>query len=648
MNMERTKLQIKMLSCCFFVGGLLLAGCSTDDSIDVGEVDTLLGVGTDGFSIPAGGSEPISIINLFKIDDSDCIDTIPGGDYQFFKKGDDIDATNVKIDPVSISLDNNNINEIEFIIPIVSQYISNNSRGTRNVKRIAGEPISFKQSITTFDFSQSNLTGAIRKILKAEVDPIPFSLKETFSDGLKDILTEFQDMELELPAFFEIENNKILIRNGASWIERPIVDGKISLNGIKTAYPLELKGNIVSVDFNKPEQSSSDGKKQVLKFKPSNDYKKDLAEVIINGFVHINVTYDEDKLTFDPSVISDVIAKLSGKTDADFKINSAFTIGKPGNPKMELRDVEGRFYPNIDLNIDPIDIKDIPDFLTKDGVEIDLEDILLTLDVKSTLPIAGKVDAKLTPYVNGVVKEPIMVNNIKINSNAESKVLISRKDNTSKAGYTDYHWSADPDGSGDVGNLLTNIPNKIEFHCEAVADSNVVSTIYLNREYSIKPSYDIKAPLALKGKSCIVYDDSTNDWNKDLKDNDIDLDGETYLMIEGEVVNNTPLDLSFNAPTPLGVGGSIISTVKVQIVDGNGNEIPSLEIISQQTNKLRLKLSTTGNGLKELDGVSYAVKAKAAASGAVTTLNGRTHTIQIKDIVGTLKGKIVIDPDKKD
>ena len=40
MNMERTKFQIKMLSCCFFAGGLLLAGCSTDDSIDVGEVDT--------------------------------------------------------------------------------------------------------------------------------------------------------------------------------------------------------------------------------------------------------------------------------------------------------------------------------------------------------------------------------------------------------------------------------------------------------------------------------------------------------------------------------------------------------------------------------------------------------------------------------
>ena len=49
----------KMLSCCFLVaGGLMMAGCSTDDGIDVGEVDTLLGVGTNGFTIPGGGSDP--------------------------------------------------------------------------------------------------------------------------------------------------------------------------------------------------------------------------------------------------------------------------------------------------------------------------------------------------------------------------------------------------------------------------------------------------------------------------------------------------------------------------------------------------------------------------------------------------------------
>ena len=200
--MELKKMQIKMLSCCFLAGGLTLAGCSTDDSIDVGEVDTTIGIGTDGFSIPAGHSDSISLINLFKIEDSDCIDTIQGGDYQFFKKGDDIDATNVKIDPVSIDLNNENIQSIEFTIPIVSQY-TNGSRSIRNSRR-ASSDITFEQSISTFDFTESNLTGSIRQLVKAEIVPVPFTLKETFSNSLKEILTQFKGISLELPNYFDI------------------------------------------------------------------------------------------------------------------------------------------------------------------------------------------------------------------------------------------------------------------------------------------------------------------------------------------------------------------------------------------------------------------------------------------------------------
>ena len=44
----KTKM-MKMLSCCFLVaGGLMMAGCSTDDDIDVSKVDTMIGVGTNG------------------------------------------------------------------------------------------------------------------------------------------------------------------------------------------------------------------------------------------------------------------------------------------------------------------------------------------------------------------------------------------------------------------------------------------------------------------------------------------------------------------------------------------------------------------------------------------------------------------------
>jgi hypothetical protein len=81
-------------------------------------------------------------------------------------------------------------------------------------------------------------------------------------------------------------------------------------------------------------------------------------------------------------------------------------------------------------------------------------------------------------------------------------VLISREDNrTKKSGYTLYRWSGDTEGSGDIGTLLTNIPDEIEFEIDAHAKDGEEVTIELGKEYTLKPKYFIEAPLALRSGS---------------------------------------------------------------------------------------------------------------------------------------------------
>ena len=618
---------MKMLSCCFLIaGGMMMAGCSTDDDIDVGEVDTLLGVGTNGFTIPGGGSDPIQLINIFKINDSDCIDTINGGNYRFFKNDDGIDATDVKIDPVTVDLDANKIQTYRFVVPIQSTH------GSRDVN-LRRATQTFSKTITTFDFTESNLTGAIRQLKTAEVAPVPFKLTETFSAALVSALEEFSDLDLEMPDFFGIKDNKVRVKNGGSWSEVPIVDGVIHLTGIATNANLELEGYISSMDFTKAPKTH-DGNIQELNFNASSNFKEDKAKVVIKGLVLIEVKYDESKLS--QTAIEQLIN--IGKTDTDFFIDSEFRLGLESEykPKMEFRDVEGRFFPDIDLSIDPVKIKDIPDFLTKDGVKIDLADLFLELGVKSTMPLPGTVDVKMTPIIKKSKKAAITVSGIKIKQEANSKILISRKDNSSKSGYTDYHWSVKEDGSDDIGKLLTNIPDEIEFICDAKADSSNYYKVYLNKKYSIKPTYFIEAPLSLNSGSCIVYDDSTDDWNKDLNDNDVDLDGNTTLTVEGEIINNTPLVLEIEKPTPRGVGDADISS----IVNVNMSKI---SVSPNSSSKISMVVTTTGDGLKKLDGIKYSVYAKS--NGNTTPLNGRKHTIQIKDMKATLNGKITINLD---
>ena len=615
----------KMLSCCFLVaGGLMMAGCSTDDGIDVGEVDTLLGVGTNGFTIPGGGSDPIQLINIFKIDDSDCIDTIFGGNYRFYKDDDGIDATDVKIDPVSVDLDASKIQTYKFVVPIASTH---NAREV-NMRRAV---YNFNKTITTFDFTENNLTGAIRELQNAEIDPVPFKLTEQFSNALANALGKFTDLDLELPDFFSFENNEVRVKmNGEGEVSMPVTNGKIHITDIKTGSDLIITGNIVAMDFTKAKKTFGTDI-QELKFNAAANFKQDLAQVIIKGLVFIDVKYDENDLA------DDIITQIIGKSDDDFYISSVFTLGEGYKPKMEFRDVTGRFFPDIDLSIDPVKITDIPDFLTKDGVNIDLADLFLELGVTSTMPLPGTVSVKMTPIIDKYKKASIVVNGIKINQNSKSKVLISRKDNrASKSGYTDYHWKGDAEGSGDIGNLLTNIPDEIEFDCDAKADSANFYKVYLNKNYSIQPTYFIEAPLSLNDGSCIVYDDSTDDWNKDLNDNDVDLDGTSTLTIEGEIINNTPLVLEIDKPTPMGVGGTDISS----IVNINMTKV---SVSPNTSSKITMVVTTTGDGLKKLDGIKYSVYAKS--NGDTTPLNGRKHTIQIKGMKATLNGKITINLD---
>ena len=101
--MELKKMQIKMLSCCFLAGGLTLAGCSTDDSIDVGEVDTTIGVKLNNFTVPLGQAEKITLGDVLDLKDDDCISTTANGDYEFFKQGDAADPAHPQVDIINVS-----------------------------------------------------------------------------------------------------------------------------------------------------------------------------------------------------------------------------------------------------------------------------------------------------------------------------------------------------------------------------------------------------------------------------------------------------------------------------------------------------------------------------------------------------------------
>lgn len=640
-----------LLPCCLLAGGLGLAGCSTDNDIDLGEIDKTIGIGTQGFEIPVGSTNMIPLVDLLKIDDSDCIDTLSNGDYRFYKKDTGINPTNVKVNPVSVDLPANDshINNIDFIIPHTA-FIP--PATARSMKR--AETNQLTKTITAFNFDQNDLTGDIVKLIETTTELVPFNLVINFSDDLKGVLIKFKGLELDLPKFLEFEGGKLTYNNGSGNKIIDVSTGRLSIPNITTNAPLVLSGNVKGMDFTTADETKTDGENTYyrnLKYIRTAVGDGYTGSVDMDGFIDIFLDLDlsPENVKVDLTDVA-VLAELPNK---EFVIKSHFELGSASVPAIVLKEVKGQFDPDIDLKIEPVQITSIPEFLTKDGVTLDFDDLWLELSVESQLPITGIItNAKLTPILKGAKQAPFEVKNVSVGKEQTTKVLISRKDNrATKTGFTDYHWFGDGKGTGDVGLLLTNIPDQIEFELDAKAKAGETITVELGKEYVLQPKYEISAPLALRTGSQIVYENDVTGWNKDLNDNDIDLNGNTYVMIEGQLTNNTPLELVVDSPAPIGVDGNKINDVRADIYDKAGNQVPQLNIKAGEAYPLKIKVTTSDNGMKTLDGIRYHVLAKPGTAQPLNSGNqagsaGKRHQLQLKDLKVTLNGKVSLNPDK--
>jgi len=181
--------------------------------------------------------------------------------------------------------------------------------------------------------------------------------------------------------------------------------------------------------------------------------------------------------------------------------------------------------------------------------------------------------------------------------------------------------------------------------------ANDTTTVKRGLRYEIKPSYEFTAPLALENGSLIVYTDTLDNINKDLKDQDINLYEGSHVLIEADIHNSTPLELLITSPKAIGVkdnngNAPVITDCKVELIDNNGNVLNGgLTVYKKgdpKNKKLRLKVS--GN-LKNFDGIVLEVMASAKQPTA-ETLNASKHRVQLENIKINLNGRISLDLDK--
>lgn len=618
--MKKRIYYLGVLPAFFFAGSMALTSCSTDDNIDIDDVDATIGVKLDKFTVPLGQTNDITLGDVLDLKDDDCIKLIKKdasglyiedegkrislntgneGDYIFYKKGDDIDPAKPEVDPLDfkVNTDKDKDFTFTFYLPPINKSIS-----------MDVDPSLLEKSdkIKTFAFDGTK-------------DEMVLDLQHAVANTTVDFVLNFGDLktagvnyiktiEFDLPDFMEMElkSGASGLGAGSGWNQNT---HQLILNDVPANSPRTIKMALKGLtNFKKSMSEVAD---------PANDNYLLLNETDLDmqGNVNMKIRLSLDQIE-------------NTTTAGNYNIGATVVLGD----RITITEATGHFDPDIDIDDSDVKITDVPDFLDDPEVNITLNDPQITLTISSDIDVDAYIDGVLTSYFSDNTSTVVTIKNIEIPRNKNSKIMICRQPKNEP--YLDYTKVY---AVSNLSDLIQRIPDKITFKANARANKVNQGTVKLGKKYNIATAYNINAPLALDGGSKIVYDDKTDGFYKDIEDNDIDFRGKTTLEITGKATNNTPLSLTID-PIAIDVNGNPISGIKLTSVN---------EITAGGASDVLIKVEKDAN--TDLKAVKFdGIKFKAhATSASPTILNKNTHTIKIENLKVNISGELSIDADSK-
>ena len=590
------KSTVAPLLACLLLSPLAFTSC-TDDHYDLNEVDSTIGVGSDGLRLPTSSTDEIQLFDVLELNESDVVKIQENGDYMFEQDGGDVTPARPMIDIIQISKQSTTSEAL--VIP-KNLITGINAMGKKTGVRKA-DNIGLEAAVNKFDFS-GNKPAEVLSLKTVSVDA-NIKLAVSFSSALKSCVTRIAKLSLNMPSYMSFTATTTsgdLSVNGH----------KITLANISTANEITLNIDINALDFN----SGNNGNNGTLAIEG--------GKIKMDGTVVMGVEIS-------PSDIN-----LSGLTSGDLSITSQIQF-----PDFKVTGAQGRFSPTIDLgNLGEATINNVPDFLKNGNVVVDLANPQIWLTTNSDLTLDGYVDGVIKAYKKGQVIASVNVNGINIQANATSKICICRN-----ASLVDGSMFTQVIEVPTLSTLIRTIPDKLVFEANARADSQNEYAITFGRQYNISPSYTIKAPVAFAEDARIVYNDSIEDMNKDLKD--LDFAEGTYINVDANVENKVPAHLTVSAYA-VDVNGKRMSDDLISIVVSNV-VAASPDGTTPVVTPLNVKVQQNKPGvLKNVDKLMFTIEGSAKENGNIiegVTLNAYKHTLVARDIVVKVVGKMIIE-----
>lgn len=566
------------------------SGCADSDYDLSKNLDMTVGLGSEGLRMKLGTTEKIYLRDVLKVEDSDLLDTLTTGTnlYYILKKGAPT-TLDVKIDPIAAF----KVNDVELAPSTLfsgSDLISQAGSTTIPAIDLPSQKITASKNI---DINVKNIPSEVERIrsITANKD-LSFSFQIEAPAGANIVFKDIKNLKIQFPDLVASAD----LTNG---VYAPTVSGLGSSTVTFSSITLD------SLVF----RSSALGQK------------------VISNALQVS-----DAVSFSADVVLAIKNSFTAKTTDQVNVKLNVMVGN-----VTVSSITGVVNPTIEPIISDLEIgTDLPDFLQDSEVRLAITNPTIKFVMNGlSLPVPLLFSSEL----NSVNKDGSTIATVSLPESGS--LAIAPKTNKTYYFYQDATgpWTVDGTDANnvksqvsDLSTLVTQVPDRIKIDLgngKVHTNTNVLHTLQVGATYKVSMDYEIAVPFQFNKDLIIVYKDSTESMNDDLKDYDAD-----GLVVSAIAQSKVPLALSLTI-IPKNAAGEEISESSLQI--GSATIAPSVDGALVET-PIEISLTPSKSGIiPTLDEFIFRVKAASQAKGELCS----DQYLILKDIRIKLKGQII-------
>lgn len=592
---------------------LLLSGC-IDNNYDLSDIDTTTEIKINDLVVPVN-VDAIALRDVFTFDEDSKIDTLTmnGKTFYAITQGGEFNSFPISIPVVRA--------EAPYMAPAV-RTLARTASPSGRPSRAAGDAYAISYSIVKMDnefaYNAYGVSEAIVSIDEARVDRIDFNVRLSTEglDGLVEAL-RFTDLELRLPAGLAL-----------SGISAGSYD---SASGVWSVPELELGPDGGTITLSTEAVS--------------------LRDAVISQ--DRTLTYTSE-FQIDGGVLA-VVPKMNGSTPAglpdEIRLKAEYSVND-----LVVNAVKAHIDYCLDgMEISPVELSDLPDFLDNPQTNIILENPQIYLNLNNPVAddgLIGRIGLDLTAErSNGVnpihfnLDEPFVLGtNNGVNGPYNFVLVPQATELTVPDGYSENLQRVNFNGLSNLlsvpeemkpivdGERVAGLPDRIDI---LVADPRVTNDPGIsesdrpwfvlgerNPSLQVTGRYELIAPLALCDGSLIIYS-NVQDWDSEDMEN----------------MQLRKISISCHGVSTLPVGAELT----VYPVDRNGRRIDcvtkSMEVAAGGELDMELAIDAAdGKYITGVAGIEYVAVLKAGADGEPLQTG---QTINLTNIRARVSGSYI-------